>query len=206
MVLTTGGDGTNVRDSALTPGMITTFVADGLTVVEVTWEPPGIWGGPRPRTLACRYATTARWVYDNLHTGGRTTLFAAQGTSGGSAQIAFGLAHYGVSDFLDLANLGGGPPGCPLCSPDGRNPPEPLLPAPPPASSRDPVLGYPATVVQFFLGDQEPTPQIVTDANAYYNAITSAKSFTIVSNTAHTIEGTQTGVDAYVASVRAALK
>jgi hypothetical protein len=54
-------------------------------------------------------------VNENLHAGGKTRLFAAQGTSGGASQIAFALAHYGVSEFLDLANLGGGLPGCPLC-------------------------------------------------------------------------------------------
>src|SRR5207249_10869340 len=125
--------------------------------------------------------------------GGRTRLFAAQGTSGGASQIAFALAHYSVGDLLDLASLGGGPPGCPLCSPDGINPPEPLLPGAPPSSNRDPLLNYPATTVRFFLGAQEPTPDIVTDANAYYNAITSATSFTTVAGTAHDIEQTQAG-------------
>ena len=112
LVLTTGGDGTafTTNVSALAPAMIATFAADGLTSVEVAWEPPGIWGGPQARTLACRYATTAKWVYENVHTGDRARLFAAQGTSGGASQIAFALAHYGLSDFLDLANLGGGPP------------------------------------------------------------------------------------------------
>jgi hypothetical protein len=183
--------------------MIATFVADGLIVVEVAWEQPGIWGGPRARTLACRYATVARWARDSLYAGG---LFAAQGTSGGASQIAFALAHYGIRDFLDLANLGSGPPGCPLCSPDGQNPPEPLLPAPAPASSREALLNYPTTVVRFFLGDQEPTPEIITDAHAYHDAITLAKSFTIVPGTAHNIEQTQAGVDGFVASVRDALR
>ena len=117
-----------------------------------------------------------------------------------------GLGHYGV-DVIDLANLGGGPPNCPLCSSDGQNPLEPLMPfeARGPGS-REPALNYPGTTVRFFLGDQEPTPDIITDANAYHRAITSAKSFTVVPGTAHTIEGTQAGVDAYVASIRAGLK
>ena len=206
LVLTTGAAGANFQDSVLTPGMISTLVGDGLVVVQLAWDPPGIWGGPRARTLACRYATAAKWIYDNIHIGGKSRLFAAQGTSGGSAQIAFGLAHYGLSDLLDLANLGGGPPGCPLCSPDGQNAPEPLLPAAAPASNRDPLLAYPTTVVRFFLGSLEPTADIISDANAFHNAVTTAKSFTIVPDTAHTIEGTQTGVDAYLAAVRAALK
>jgi hypothetical protein len=145
-------------------------------------------------------------VNENLHAGGKTRLFAAQGTSGGASQIAFALAHYGVSEFLDLANLGGGLPGCPLCSPDGVNAPEPLLPGAPPSSNDDPLLNYPRTTVRFFLGALEPTPDIVTDANAYFAGITSAKTFTIVAKTAHNIEQAQEGVDAFTAAVHAALK
>jgi hypothetical protein len=135
------------------------------------------------RTLACRYATAARWIFDHVHAGGNAALFAAQGTSGGASQIAFALAYYGIGSLLKLANLGGGPPGCPLCSPDGQHGPEPLLPAAPPAVNRDPLLSYPDTAVHFFLGQNEPTPDIVADANAYYNAITSGnKSFMTVAN------------------------
>ena len=216
IVLTTGSAGTNFTDSFLTNSMISTFVADGLTVVQLAWDPPGIWGDPRARTVACRYATAAKWIYDNVHMGGRTRLFAAQGTSGGAGQIAFGLAHYGVSDFVDLANLGGGPPGCPLCPCDGKTAVEPLLPVNlspgggclfPPPSTRDALLNYPATVVRSFLGDQDENHEGTADyARAYYAAITSTKSFTTVSNTPHVVESTQAGVDAYVAAVRAALK
>lgn len=204
IVLTSGGDGTSLNgNTGLARQMIATLAGDGLLVVELAWEAPGIWGGPHARTLACRFATAARWVYENLH--GGAGLFAAQGTSGGSSQIAFALAHYGLSDIIALANLGGGPPGCPLCSPDGQHGPEPLLPGPAPSVNRDPRLNYPTTAARFFLGDREPTADIIRDANAYYTAITSAKSMTTVSNTEHDIEATQGGVDAYVASVRAAL-
>ena len=211
IVLTTGGAGTlfNRTVSVLGSSMIAAFAADGLLVADVAWDPPGIWGGPQARTLACRSATLIKWVYDNLHTGGRSRLFAAQGTSGGAAQIAFALAHYGASDFLDLANLGGGPPWCPptvFCSPEGQRGPEPLLPSDPPAVNRQPLLAYPVTVVRFFLGDQEPSPQISADARAYFEAISSAKSFTIVPGTGHHIEDTQAGVNAFIASVRGALQ
>ena len=215
VVLTTGGDGTNFQDSSLTQGMIATFFGDSLTVVQLRWDPPGIWGDPRARTAACRYATAARWIYDNVHVGGRSRLFAAQGTSGGAAQIAFGLAHYGIGDFIDLANLGGGPPICPLCARDPQIPQEPLMPArlsatcffAPNASIREPLLNYTATVVRSFLGDQDPDNDCTADnAVAFSAAITSSKSFTRVLNTPHVVESTQAGVDAYVASVRAAIK
>lgn len=185
--------------------MINTFVGDGLLSVEVMWEPPGIWGGPQARSLACRYATVARWIFDTLHQGGKQTLFAAQGTSGGSSQVAFALAHYGLDDIISLANLGGGPPGCPLCSPDGQHGPEPLLPGPPPRVNRTPRLSYPTTTVRFFVGDQDPNTSTVAEARAYYDAITSAKRSQIVPNTPHSIESTQAGVDAFVESVREAL-
>ena len=149
-----------------------------------------------------------------MHGGGRSQLFAAQGTSGGAAQIAFGLAYYGVGDFLDLANLGGGPPHCPLCAADGT-PQEPLLPQRlsstcsfgPNVSIREPLLNYPATVVRSFLGDQDPNADCTADsARAYSAAITSQKSLMVVPNTPHVVESTQAGVDAYVVSVRAAVK
>ncbi len=165
VVLTTGGDKTNFQDSSLTQGMIATFFGDSLTVVQLKWDPPGIWGDPRARTAACRYATAARWIYDNVHVGGRSRLFAAQGTSGGAAQIAFGLAHYGIGDFIDLANLGGGPPICPLCARDPQIPQEPLMPArlsatcffAPNASIREPLLNYTATVVRWRVRRREWT-------------------------------------------------
>jgi hypothetical protein len=62
-------------------------------------------------------------------------------------------------------------------------------------------------VVHSFLGDQDPNSNCTADnARAYSAAITSQKSFTVVPNTPHVVESTQAGVDAYVASVRAALK
>src|SRR5262249_12845464 len=127
-------------------------------------------------------------------------------TSGGSSQIAFALAHYGLGSIIRVANLGGGPPGCPLCSPDGQHAPEPLLPGSPPSLNRDPQLSYPSTTVHFFLGANEPGADIVNDANAFFGVITSGKTFTIVPNTAHDIEATQAGVDAYVNAIRTDLK
>jgi hypothetical protein len=210
IVLTTGGDGTlfTSGSSSFATAMVSRFTADGVVAAELAWEAPGVWGGPQARTLACRAATAIRWVYDTVHTGGRARLFAAQGTSAGAAQIAFALAHYGV-DFIDLANLGAGPPRCPpvpVCAADGQRGPEPLLPSDPPAVNRQPLLNYPTTVVRFFLGDQEPNPEIIADARAYHQAITSAKSFDLVPGTGHHIEDTQAGVDAFLGSVRAALR
>lgn len=80
------------------------------------------------------------------------------------------------------------------------------MPAGPPAANREPLLSYPRTAVRFFLGDQEPTTEIMRNANRYYAAIASEKSFILVRNTRHVVEQTEAGVDALVSSVRAALK
>ena len=109
IVLSTGGDGTNfyILDTPfIVRGMANTFSNDGLLTVEVAWDAPGIWQGPKgPQSWACRYATVSRWIYDNLHRGGSQTLFAGVGTSGGAAQIAFALSYYGVDSFFGLAVL-----------------------------------------------------------------------------------------------------
>lgn len=206
VILTTGDDGTRFSSSALTDGMIATYTNDGLTVVQLRWEPPGMWVGAQDRTSACRAATAMKWIDENIHVGGRSRLFAAQGTSAGASQIAFGLAHYGVADFLDLANLGGGPPICPFCEAGGIL--EPLFPSTrfTHASNRDPQLNYPTTLVHIFLGDQDPMPDVVSDGNTYFELIISSKLITFVAGTGHTIEATQNGVDAYVASVESLLR
>lgn len=177
---------------------IATFVSDGLLAVEVAWDEPGIWGGARARTLACRYATVARWVYDNLHQGGEETLFVAQGNRGGAAQIAFGLAHYGLDEIIDLASLGSGPPACPWCGGTPGSSREPLL-------SGNPRVNYPTTAVRFFLGENEPTQYIIDDANEYFNAITSEKTMQIVPNTRHCIYCSTEGTAALIAAVREAV-
>ena len=204
IVLTTGGPGTfpyygSLEDIA--GMMVDTFVNDGFVTVGIKWEEPGIWHvDSRAITLACRYATVARWVYDNLHEGGEETLFVAQGNSGGAAQIAFGLAHYGLDEIIDLANLGGGPPFCPRCGGTGTpdSPSEPLL-------SGNPRVNYPSTTVRFFLGDNEPTQYIIDNANEYFNAITSEKTMQIVPNTPHGVQFTQEGTAALIAAVREAV-
>ena len=95
-------------------GMMDTLLVDGYKLVEVRWVEPGIWEGPGGSiSLACRSATVFDWVHENIHQDG---FFAAQGNSGGNAQIAFSLAYYGLDEILDLANLSGGPSPCPISS------------------------------------------------------------------------------------------
>jgi len=178
--------------------MVNTFLKDGLATVEVKWEEPGIWGGARAIAFACRYATVARWTYDNLHEGSEETIFIAQGNSGGAAQIAYGLAHYRLREIIDLANLGGGPPDCPRCNASTGYDREPLL-------SGNPQLNYPSTTVKFFLGEEEPSQRIIDNANELFDVITSEKTFQIIPNTPHSILHFEEGTTALIAAVKEAI-
>ena len=202
IVLTAGGPGTlpYYETAGDIPGtMVDILVNDGFLAVDIKWEEPGIWGSSRRIvTLACRYATVARWIYDNLHEGGEATLFVAQGTSGGSSQIAFGLAHYRLDEIIDLAHLSGGPPRCPICTGLPRVDRETML-------SGDPRVNYPSTTVRFFLGENEPEQSIIDAANQFYNLITATKTIQIVPNTAHNVYLTEEGTAALIASVREAV-
>ena len=219
IVITAGGFNTHwVSDSqGNTYGrpMIGTLLSMGLRTVEVRWAIPGVFGGPQPWKLACRSATALRWIHDNLHEQGTGMLFAAQGTSAGAAQIAFALAHYGAGEFLHLANLGG-LAHCPYChtavgDPGGASvhpgsAQEGLVRTPfgRPAGGT-PTYAYPGTTVNLFVGANEPERQTLDGAPAFLDAITTTKSLMHVPNTAHVIEETREGVDAFVDATRRAL-
>jgi hypothetical protein len=63
--------------------------------------------GIGPRAASCRYATATQWIKNNL--AAQVPLCAA-GLSAASQQIAEGLAHYGLGQYLAFAELGSGPP------------------------------------------------------------------------------------------------
>jgi hypothetical protein len=63
--------------------------------------------GAGPRAASCRYATVTAWIKNKLAS--QIPLCAA-GVSAGSQQIAEGLAHYGLDQYLAFAELGSGPP------------------------------------------------------------------------------------------------
>ncbi len=82
----------------------------GFRLVERSWlqQPDGWLTGPGgTRALACRYATLLDWVATTLHTGGG---LCATGNSGGSSEIAYAMAHYGMGRVLDLGVPTAGPP------------------------------------------------------------------------------------------------
>jgi hypothetical protein len=119
--------------------MVATHAADmldrlnlvGYRVVQRSWgtdpENPGLggWfnGSESLHRSACRYATLLAWIYGTpaIHDPS-TEAFCATGNSGGSSEIAYALAVYGLGNRLDLAMPTAGPPhgvvhrGCELGS------------------------------------------------------------------------------------------
>ena len=86
----------------------------GFQTVEVLWEDRWLDGAPNAHEgqvkLACRPATVARWIYDNLHASGADGAFCATGNSGGSAQVSYMLSHYKLGKILDAVVPTSGPP------------------------------------------------------------------------------------------------
>ncbi len=84
------------------------------TVVELTYGNPFSNGpgwqhdvnGLGVRVAACRYATVAQWVYNNVARGP----LCATGSSAGGELIGQGLAHYGLGNYLAFAEITSGPP------------------------------------------------------------------------------------------------
>ncbi|HEX8112789.1 MAG TPA: hypothetical protein VF516_33890 [Kofleriaceae bacterium] len=64
------------------------------------------------RTAACRPATILQWVFTEptLHNSSRSLGFCGEGFSGGSGQLGYALAHYGMGSVLDYVNELSGPP------------------------------------------------------------------------------------------------
>jgi hypothetical protein len=93
--------------------VIDSFLAKGLRVVEVAWK-GSAWeldsAHPSILAAACRPATVIQWAFSNAHPEGTSEGFCALGFSGGSAAVAYGLAHYGLGSVLDYAVLVQGPP------------------------------------------------------------------------------------------------
>ncbi|HWO25925.1 MAG TPA: hypothetical protein VNO30_44630 [Kofleriaceae bacterium] len=64
------------------------------------------------RTAGCRPSTVLKWIFDApaLHAGSRAIGFCGEGFSGGSGQLGYALAHYGMGNYLDYVNELSGPP------------------------------------------------------------------------------------------------
>lgn len=106
IILLSGGPGTTFFNS----GFADAYVGDGFQVAQLAWASD--WAdanGAGVKSAACRPATVFKAVFNTLQRDSRTTGFCGQGISGGSAALAYSLAHYGLSDFFDYVVLGSGP-------------------------------------------------------------------------------------------------
>ncbi len=89
----------------------------GYTTVQVTFgspfaqQPSGWLTGPGGvRKLACRYATVAQWVYQNIHKSNTSAPLCATGNSGGAGAIGYALTDYGMNSIFSMVEETSGPP------------------------------------------------------------------------------------------------
>ncbi len=87
--------------------------AAGFRTVQVEWN-SGWFIAQQGQTnedlakLACRPATIARWVYDNLRNNGGEA-FCATGHSNGGSELAYMMTQYHMADLFSLVVFEGGP-------------------------------------------------------------------------------------------------
>jgi len=89
----------------------------GFTTVQVSFGSPfssatpnGWLTGPGGvRRLACRYATVAQWVYQNIHDSNAAAPMCATGNNGGAGAIAYALYEYGLDSDFAMVDASGGP-------------------------------------------------------------------------------------------------
>jgi hypothetical protein len=105
----------------------------GYTTVQVSFGAPfdntaavanGWLQGPGGvRRLACRYATVAEWIYQNIHLASTSAPFCATGNSGGAGAIGYALSEYGMNTKFNMVEMTSGPVMTRLdagCSPKGN--------------------------------------------------------------------------------------
>jgi hypothetical protein len=136
VVFLSGGGGQGFYDSNWNYGadIINTVLGinsgAGLTTVQTDWgiqdqnnEFGWLEGPGGTRLLACRVATAAQWIQDNIQSGGA---FCATGSSGGAGALAYLLDDYGLS--MDFTEFTSGPVysridyGCDKLEPNAYSP------------------------------------------------------------------------------------
>lgn len=140
ILFTIGGGGSEWYDQRFAFGTqaINDVVGAGFRAVQLDFQfdpvgfPPGgvsagwLTGPGGPRKTACRWATAAQWIHDNLLA--NNSAFCATGNSAGSAAAAYAVAHYGLDPIFDMLEETSGPPlsrldhGCICASPAVFNP------------------------------------------------------------------------------------
>ena len=115
VIFTTGGGGNQLYEDQFTYGStsVNNVVAGGFTAVQTNFVSgtAGWLTGPAtdgPLTLACRWATTAQWIHDNILQA--SSAFCATGNSAGGGAIAYALARYGEDSIFNYVQPTSGPP------------------------------------------------------------------------------------------------
>jgi hypothetical protein len=99
--------GADVVNGLLAAGYVTVQTSFGGKFT--TSQPFGWQTGPGGvRRVACRYATLAKWVQDNIGPSGAPV--CATGNSAGAGLIGYALAHYGGTSIFTMVEPTSGPP------------------------------------------------------------------------------------------------
>jgi hypothetical protein len=115
VVLLDGGGGTTPYSN---PAFAKKYLATGYQIVYVAWDTPWEFTngstGNSIKNAACRPATFLNYVYQNVYQNVYHNVYnrgglCAQGISAGSAAVAYSLAWYGSSSYLDNVELLSGP-------------------------------------------------------------------------------------------------
>jgi hypothetical protein len=122
VMLTSGGvsDGLYADPSVYVYGIdvVSGLLAQGYITVQTsfgglftTTQPNGWQTGPGGiRRVACRYATLAQWVHDNVSLTPAGAPLCATGNSAGSILISYALAHYGETSIFTMVEPTSGSP------------------------------------------------------------------------------------------------
>jgi len=114
VIFTTGGPGNSYYLSYGKEALSTieTLYQNDLEIYEICWLGDYGWGthadGFGYAKAVGAYTDLIKWMNNNIID--NTEFLFAQGNSGGSIQIAYGLALYGLDEYFDMVILTGGPP------------------------------------------------------------------------------------------------
>lgn len=114
ILFATGGKGNFWWDDVgFNSAILTELHAQGFRTIQIKWKRGWFLAEEGQlediTKLACKPATVARWIYDNIHQQGETQPFCAAGHSNGASQLAYALTKYGLANVLDLFVAEGGP-------------------------------------------------------------------------------------------------
>jgi hypothetical protein len=113
--------GENVVQDVLNSGYTTVQVSFGGPFSSSASTNGWLQGPGGVRRLACRYATTADWVYKNIHNSNTSAPMCATGHREGSGALGYAVSEYGLASELSLVEHTSGPAmtrlawGCNVC-------------------------------------------------------------------------------------------